>query len=74
MASAGSSTTAETGMMPPPAGVTPNFHQQTNLQHTLIVVYSVTFGLASLALALRIYTRAFIVKNSGLDERTFPRD
>lgn len=55
--------------MPPPDGVIPDFHRHTDLQHTLIVVYSVTFGLASIALAMRLYTRAFIVKNAGLDER-----
>ncbi|OIW26918.1 hypothetical protein CONLIGDRAFT_656191 [Coniochaeta ligniaria NRRL 30616] len=65
---ASTSTTAEVGLMPPPDGVIPDFHRNTDLQHTLIVVYCVTFGLASLALALRLYTRAFIVKNAGLDE------
>lgn len=55
--------------MPPPEGVIPDFYRQTDLQHTLIVVYCVTFGLASVALAMRLYTRAFLVKNAGLDER-----
>lgn len=55
--------------MPPPEGVIPDFYRKTDLQHTLIVVYCVTFALASVALAMRLYTRAFIVKNAGLDER-----
>jgi hypothetical protein len=64
-----SPTTPEVGLMPPPEGVIPNFYHKTDLQRTVIVVYCVTFAIASLALTMRLYTRAFIVKNAGLDER-----
>ncbi|KAB5536333.1 hypothetical protein GE09DRAFT_1176725 [Coniochaeta sp. 2T2.1] len=56
------------GLMPPPEGVIPDSTRKTDLQHTLIVVFTVTFGIATLTLALRLYTRAWIVKNAGLDE------
>ena len=36
--------------MPPPGGMKPGFHRKTDLKHVLTVLYSVTFGLASLAL------------------------
>lgn len=60
---------SQVGAMEPPDGVTPNFHGSTTLQYTIIVVYSVTFGLATVAMMLRLYTGAFIVKKIGWDSR-----
>lgn len=60
---------ATTPVMPPPAGMQSNFDGSTYLQHTLIVVYSVTFAIATLTLVLRLYTRVAIIRGLGLDER-----
>ncbi|AEO68745.1 uncharacterized protein THITE_2118352 [Thermothielavioides terrestris NRRL 8126] len=60
--------TVEVGVMPPPPGVTPDFHHTTPTQISFIAVFAVTFALATIALLLRVYTRAFVVKSLGLDE------
>lgn len=62
---------AEVGLMPAPAGVTPDFGRTTDVQIAFIVVFAVTFALATIALALRVYTRAFVVKALGFDDRMF---
>ncbi|AEO59655.1 hypothetical protein MYCTH_2135030 [Thermothelomyces thermophilus ATCC 42464] len=56
------------GLMPPPPGVTPDFYHTTAVQVRFIIVFAVTFTLATIALLLRLYTRAFVVKSLGLDE------
>jgi hypothetical protein len=63
--------TAEVGLMPAPDGVTPDFGRTTDVQIAFIVVFAVTFALATIALALRVYTRAFVVKALGFDDRMF---
>ncbi|KAL2163212.1 hypothetical protein VTH06DRAFT_5268 [Thermothelomyces fergusii] len=63
------SSTEMVGLMPPPPGVTPDFYHTTAVQTRFIVVFVVTFVLATVALLLRVYTRAFVVKSIGLDER-----
>lgn len=62
----------QVGAMPAPDGVTPDFHGSTHLQHTIIVVYSVTFALATLVMILRLYTGAVIVGKIGWDSRLYP--
>lgn len=57
------------GMMPPPPGVTPDFYHTTSVQVSFMAVFGVTFALATIALMLRFYTRVFVVKSVGLDER-----
>lgn len=61
--------TAMVGLMPPPPGVTPDFNHTTDVQVRFIIVFVVTFSLATIALLLRLYTRAFLVKSLGFDER-----
>ncbi|GAB1314659.1 Rhodopsin domain-containing protein [Madurella fahalii] len=58
----------EVGLMPPPPGVIPDFHHTTPVQISFIAVFAVTYTLATVALILRVYTRAFVVKSVGLDE------
>ncbi|KAL2141914.1 hypothetical protein VTI28DRAFT_1799 [Corynascus sepedonium] len=60
--------TAWVGLMPPPPGVTPDFHHTTSVQLRFIIVFAVTYALATIALLLRLYTRAFVVKSVGFDE------
>lgn len=57
----------DVGVMPPPPGVTPDFHGSSQLQHTLIIVYSITFALATVVLTLRLYTGLVLVGKLGLD-------
>lgn len=61
------------GMMPPPAGVTPDFniHHITDTQISFISAYSVTLGLACITLGIRLYTRFCIVHAFGWDDSTF---
>ena len=68
---ASTDSTAEVGLMPPPPGVTPNFHHTTPVQVAFIAVFAVTFTLATIALVMRVYTRAFVVKALGFDDRMF---
>ncbi|KAI1658128.1 hypothetical protein F4813DRAFT_357434 [Daldinia decipiens] len=58
---------AEVGIMPPPEGVTPDFHTQTSLQTTLIILFGVTFALATISVILRLYTALAIVKKLDWD-------
>ena len=64
--------TAMVGLMPAPPGVVPDFYHTTSVQISFITVFAVTFALATIGLILRVYTRAFIVKSLGLDERAYP--
>ncbi|KAI5457524.1 hypothetical protein BGZ63DRAFT_408258 [Mariannaea sp. PMI_226] len=59
-----------TPAMPPPPGVTSDFDRWTTQQSILIAVYSVTFGLATILLIIRIYTVLRILKRFGLDDGT----
>lgn len=47
------------GLVPPP-GVIPNFIDPPNLRHTAIAVQVVTLVLSTFAVAMRIYTKAYI--------------
>lgn len=58
---------AEVGVMPPPDGVNPDFHSWTYVQHTVIGVFAATFVLATIFLALRIYTALVIIKKLDWD-------
>ena len=62
---------AMTGLMPPPPGVVQDFGRTTSVQISFIAVFAVTFVLATVALAMRVYTRFFLVKSVGLDERAY---
>lgn len=53
--------------MPPPPGVTPDFYGGSYVQNTLIIVFSTTFALCTILLALRLYTGAVILGKLGLD-------
>ncbi|KAM7219432.1 puromycin-sensitive aminopeptidase [Rhypophila decipiens] len=63
-----SNSTEMVGLMPPPPGHTPDFYSITPIQNTFTVVFAVFWGLATVALILRVYTRAYIVKAIGWDE------
>ncbi|KAI1808971.1 hypothetical protein F4811DRAFT_7857 [Daldinia bambusicola] len=58
---------AEVGIMPPPPGVTPDFYSWTGLQTTIVVLFGVTFAIATLLLILRLYTVFSIVKKVDWD-------
>ncbi|KAH7268578.1 hypothetical protein B0J15DRAFT_592104 [Fusarium solani] len=55
------------GAMPPPKGVTPDFDGSTTLQHSVVVVYSCTFAIATVTLALRLYSASAIVRKLDWD-------
>ncbi|KAH6718755.1 hypothetical protein BKA61DRAFT_596203 [Leptodontidium sp. MPI-SDFR-AT-0119] len=56
------------GVLPPPAGVRPNFEHPEFIGHHLIIVIAIFLPLASLVIALRIYTRRVIVNAIGYDD------
>ncbi|KAI0099454.1 hypothetical protein F4814DRAFT_442981 [Daldinia grandis] len=58
---------AEVGIMPPPEGVTPDFYTWTSLQNTIVILFGVTFALATISVILRLYTAAYIVKKLDWD-------
>ncbi|KAI8957855.1 hypothetical protein F5Y11DRAFT_363263 [Daldinia sp. FL1419] len=58
---------AEVGIMPPPEGVTPDFYSWTSLQTTLLILFIVTFAIATILLILRLYTAFGIVKKMDWD-------
>lgn len=64
---------AEVGVMPPPPGVTPDFYGGSYVQNTLIIVFSTTFALCTILLALRLYTGAVILGKLGLDAGKYLR-
>lgn len=57
----------QVGVMPPPPGVTPDFDGGSYLQDTIVIVYSTTFALATILLALRLYTGIALLRKLGLD-------
>ncbi|KAF4974286.1 hypothetical protein FZEAL_8790, partial [Fusarium zealandicum] len=59
----------DVGAMPPPEGVTPDFDGTTSLQRTVVLVYSSTFVIASITLALRLYCASAIVRKLDWDIR-----
>ncbi|RSL63462.1 hypothetical protein CEP54_005263 [Fusarium duplospermum] len=61
----------DVGAMPPPKGVTPDFDGTTHLQHSVVVVYSCTFAIATVTLALRLYSASAIVRKLDWDIRKF---
>ncbi|KAH7388859.1 hypothetical protein BKA66DRAFT_414976 [Pyrenochaeta sp. MPI-SDFR-AT-0127] len=63
------SDTTKVGMIPPPEGVTTDFSgNKTGLQHRIIVVYATVTALSTLVLGLRLYTRIFIRRMTGLED------
>jgi hypothetical protein len=61
--------TTTLGVMPAPPGVKTDFSgNRTDLQSRIIVVYVVMTILSTLVLGLRLYTRIFIRRMTGLDD------
>ncbi len=55
--------------MPPPPGVTPNFVNPSNLRQPGLVAVQIT--LATIAVAMRLYTKKFIVRRMLVEDCTF---
>lgn len=67
-----STTMDDIGVLPAPDGVTANFHEPLNsLQITTIVVFGVTFFLATVFMCLRLYASISIVRSFEWDDREF---
>lgn len=62
-----------TGLLPAPPGVTPNFSTSalSSTQVAYIIAYTITLGLASSTLGIRLYTRISIMNSFGLDDCRF---
>jgi len=56
------------GVIPPPAGVTPNFVDPPSLKHIVFITNSVFPFVSALFLAFRLYTTWFITRSPGLDD------
>ena len=48
--------------MSPPAGVIPNFHDPANLDTFVALTVTLCVGISTLAVALRMYTKVFILR------------
>ena len=54
--------TLEGPAMSPPAGVIPNFHDPPNLDSFVALTLTLCIGIGTLAVALRMYTKVFILR------------
>ncbi|KAH9904695.1 hypothetical protein F4778DRAFT_40567 [Xylariomycetidae sp. FL2044] len=52
----------------PPPGVEPNFNNPDNYKHENIILHSVVLSITTIAVFVRIYTRAVIRRNMGVDD------
>ena len=52
----------------PPAGVTPSLDSPPNIDTVCYLTYSLCVGVASLAVAIRIYTKYFIIHSITYDD------
>jgi hypothetical protein len=57
--------------VPPPPGVVPNFNNPDNYKHHNIVLHTVVLTITSVAVLVRLYTRAIIKKKFGVDDCEF---
>lgn len=63
-----------TPVVPPPTGTTSNFDRpMSSVQLATIIVFGCTYFLATVSLALRYVTSAFIIKAVELDVGKFPQ-
>jgi hypothetical protein len=54
------------GLKPPP-GVKPNFDDPSGLHHWIVTVAAICISISTAAMALRVYTKAFVTK-FGLED------
>lgn len=59
-----------TGLLPAPPGVIPDLNPSalSSTQVAFIIAYTITLGLASSTLGIRLYTRISIMNSFGLDD------
>ena len=55
----------------PPAGVTPSLDSPPNIDTVCYLTFSLCLGLASLAVAIRIYTKYFIIHSVTYEDCEF---
>ena len=61
------------GLIPPPPGVAPNLDHPASLKHSMVVANAICLTLACVSVALRLWTRAIIVRSLGWDDCEWPR-
>ena len=68
--SAGSATVPLTEVpgLTPPAGVTPNFNDPYSILNSLLAGVILCLTLATISIAIRLYTKLFLLKTHGLDD------
>lgn len=68
--SAGSASAAhgEIGGLAPPADVPPNFNNPYSIANSLIAAVALCLILTTLSLAIRLYTKLYIIKIHGWDD------
>jgi hypothetical protein len=52
----------------PPPGVTPDFDSADNYKHRNIVLHSIVVAFTTIAVLVRLYTRAIVKKKFGVDD------
>jgi len=53
---------------PPPPGVVPDFNSPDNYKTENIILHSIVLTVVTIAVMIRIYTRAVLKKTFGLDD------
>ena len=56
----------------PPAGVIPNFQNPDNLNNFVIPTITLCLTFTTVAVGIRMYTKAFIIRNTALDDCESP--
>lgn len=56
----------------PPPGVTPNYDNPEYIGHRMVTVNAVCLTLSTIIIALRVYTRGWIVQAIGVDDCLSP--
>ncbi|KAG4427639.1 hypothetical protein IFR05_016879 [Cadophora sp. M221] len=56
------------GVLPPPPGVTPNFVDPEYIGHQVVVINGIFMFLATTVIALRMYSRLYIISSPGIED------
>lgn len=56
----------------PPAGVTPNFSDPTNLNGLVILVLVLCLVFATMAVLMRVYTKCFLIRSWDYEDCNLP--
>ena len=59
------------GALPPPPGITPNFVNPPSTQTTIIAIMVACLVVTTVCVALRLYTKLYVLQKLGWEDRTW---